>query len=241
MLVKNTIEYHDKDCVLEGYYVYDDAIKGKRPLVLVAHDWTGRNELSQGKAEQLAELGYIGFALDMYGKGKRGHSTEEKVALMQPLMENRELLQRRITAGLDCAKKIEFVDTHKIAAMGYCFGGLCVLDLARSGADIQGVVSFHGLLNPPPHKNQLIKAKLLVLHGHDDPMVTPDNVLAFENEMTKDKVDWQINVYSNTKHAFANPMANDPVLGTIYNPVADKRSWIAAKNFFEEVFKNECM
>ncbi len=237
MLVKKVIEYHDQDCVLEGCYVYDDKNKDKRPLVLVAHDWSGRNEFSEGKAEKLAELGYIGFALDMYGKGKRGHTTEEKVALMQPLMEDRQLLQRRITAALHCAQQLELVDTQKIAAMGYCFGGLCALDLARSGADINGVVSFHGLLNPPPHKNQMIKAKILVLHGHDDPMVTPDNVLAFENEMTEATVDWQVNVYSHTKHAFANPMANDPVLGTIYNPVADKRSWIAAKNFFIEVFK----
>lgn len=235
MLIKKTIEYRDKDTLLEGYYVYDDSIKTKRPLVLVAHDWTGRNEFAMQKAEKLAELGYVGFALDMFGKGILGKTKEEKVALITPLMSDRGVLQRRMNAALQTAIKLEQVDASRTSAIGFCFGGLCALDLARSGADIKGVVSFHGLLNAPENIKDAIKAKILVLHGHDDPMVPPSQVLDFETEMTTAKVDWQVHVYGNTMHAFANPQANDPAFGTVYNKCADKRSWIAMMNFLAEV------
>lgn len=236
MLVKKFIEYFDNDTLLEGCYVYDDAINSKRPLVMIAHDWSGRNEFAENKAEKLAELGYVGFALDMYGKGKIGKTNEEKSVLMKPLMDDRHLLQQRMNAALSCAKQLEQVDVNHTAAIGYCFGGLCALDLARSGADINGVVSFHGLLTSPSFQNEKINAKVLVLHGHEDPMVPPDQVLAFEKEMTEAKVDWQVHVYGNTKHAFANPVANDQNLGLVYNKLAEKRSWIAMRNFFEEMF-----
>jgi dienelactone hydrolase len=237
MLVKNTLEYQDKDATLEAYYVFDDTIKTKRPLILVAHDWTGRNEFAMQKAEKLAELGYVGFALDMFGKGKLGKDNEEKMALISPLMSDRALLQRRMLAALQTASQLEQVDASKVAAIGFCFGGLCVLDLARSGADVKGVVSFHGLLNAPENKKDAaIKAKVLALHGHDDPMVPPSVVADFETEMTEAKVDWQLHVYGNTLHAFSNPQANDPALGTVYNKCADKRSWLAMKNFLDEMF-----
>lgn len=237
MLKKNQIEYRDQDVVLKGYYVFDDATNSKRPLVLVSHDWSGRNEFAEKKAEKLAELGYVGFAIDMYGNGKMGKTNEEKMALIQPLMADRMLLQRRILAGFNAAKQLEQVDVKRTAAIGFCFGGLCVLDLARSGADVSGIVSFHGLLNAPEnHKNSAIKAKILALHGHDDPMVSPEQVLAFEKEMTDAQVDWQLHVYGKTMHAFTNPLANDPGFGTVYSSCADKRSWIAMKNFFAEIF-----
>lgn len=231
------VDYQDGNVALEGYLAYDDKVQGKRPAVLIAHDWTGRNEFACKKAEKLAELGYVGFALDMYGKGILGNSNDEKARLIQPFMEDRTLLQRRIIAGLDTLKKLEMVDVSRVAAMGFCFGGLCVLDLARSGTDIRGVVSFHGLLGAPTGVSKAtIKAKVLALHGHDDPMAPPEQVLAFEQEMTAAKVDWQLHVYGNTMHAFTNPVAHDPGFGTVYQENADKRSWIAMKNFFTEIF-----
>ncbi|TAK78238.1 MAG: dienelactone hydrolase family protein [Gammaproteobacteria bacterium] len=238
MLQTQKIEYHDGDVTLEGFYAYDATIKGKRPAVLVAHDWSGKNEFACHKAEKLAELGYVGFALDMYGKGKTGNTKEEKIALMQPLMSDRAKLQKRIIAALDAVKKLESVDAEHIGAIGFCFGGLCVLDLARSGANVKGVVSFHGLLHAPEGiASHPIKASILALHGYDDPMVTAEHVMAFGNEMTQAKVDWQLDMYGNAMHAFTNPQANDPGFGTVYNKKADERSWIAMRAFFKEVLK----
>lgn len=237
MLKTKKIEYHDGDVLLEGYYAYDDKIAGKRPAILVAHDWSGKNSFSCTKAEKLAELGYAGFALDMYGKGKTGETKEEKIALMSPFMQDRLLLQKRILAAYDAVKKLDTVATSAIGAMGFCFGGLCVLDLARSGADVKGIVSFHGLLNPPEQlsKHPII-SKILALHGFDDPMVTPDQVMHFGKEMTHANVDWQLDIYGNAMHAFTNPQANDAAFGTVYNKNADQRSWIAMKEFFKEIF-----
>jgi dienelactone hydrolase len=237
MIKTKKIEYRDGNIVLEGFYAYDDSLVGKRPAVLVAHDWSGRNEFADQKAMYLAELGYVGFALDMYGAGKIGTTTNEKMALMKPLIENRVELAHRILSAFEFVKTLDNVDTNKIGAMGFCFGGLCVLDLARSGADTRGVVSFHGLLGAPEfNKNTQIKAKVLALHGHDDPMVPTEQVLAFETEMTTAKADWQVHVYGNTKHAFSNPLAHDEEMGTVYNSLAEKRAMIAMQNFFVEVF-----
>jgi len=237
MLKKQKIEYQDGRVTFEGYYVYDDAIKTKQPGILVAHDWSGRNEFADHKAEQLASLGYVGFALDMFGKGVKGETKEEKSALIQPLLQDRFTLQKRILAAFFALKKLDQVDSTKIGAIGFCFGGLCVLDLARSGADLKAVVSFHGLLNAPdnipePH----IIAKILALHGYNDPMVTPDQVMAFGNEMTHAKADWQLQIYGNTMHAFTNPKANDPGFGTVYSKQADSRSWVAMQTFLKEIF-----
>lgn len=231
------VEYADNGVTLEGYLAYDDSSQGKRPVVLISHAWAGRGEFECKKAEVLAELGYAGFALDMYGQGKRGTNNEENTALMMPFMEDRALLRRRITAGLNKASELEVVNTAKISAMGFCFGGLCVLDLARSGADVKGVISFHGLFNAPENlPNAPIKAKVLALHGQDDPMVPPEQVAALQKELTEAGVDWQIHAYGHTMHAFTNPEANDPGFGTVYNADADKRSWATMKNFLEEIF-----
>jgi len=238
MIQSQKVEYNDGNNVLEGYYAYDDTIVEKMPLVLVAHDWSGLNEFACAKADKLAELGYVGFALDMYGKGKHGNTKEEKSALMAPLIQDRNKLQNRILSAFDAAKKIDQVSTSHIGAIGFCFGGLCVLDLARSGADVKGVVSFHGLLHAPENKaKHVIQSKVLVLHGFDDPMVTMEHVIAFGQEMTHANVDWQLNMYGNAMHAFTNPQANDPGFGTVYNKKADVRSWIAMKKFFKEVFE----
>ena len=189
------------------------------------------------KAIKLAELGYVGFAVDMYGKGVLGTSPEQNSLLMQPFMEDRLLLQKRMQAALYAVRLLPWVDDHNIAAIGFCFGGLCVLDLARSGSDVKGVVSFHGLLGAPTQtQGKLIKAKVLALHGHDDPLATPDQVIAFEQEMTLAGVDWQLQCYGHTAHAFTNPLANDPDNGMVYRAHADSRSWLAMKNFLSEIF-----
>lgn len=237
MLQSKKIEYQDSQTILEGYCAFDSTVSGKRPVILIAHDWSGCNEFVCNKADKLAELGYIGFAIDMYGKGIKGETKEEKMALIKPFMEDRKLLAKRMYSALTTAKQLEHADTSHIAAIGFCFGGLCVLDLARSGADLRGVVSFHGLLFPPPqHKNEKIQAKILALHGQDDPMVPAEQVAAFQAEMTAAHVDWQMHIYGGTMHAFTNPQANDPGFGTVYKAIADQRSWMAMKDFFAEIF-----
>lgn len=236
-IVSNTIGYLDGDVLLEAYFAFDDAITERRPAVLISHAWGGRDDFVAEKANKLAELGYVGFALDMYGKGVRGNSPEQNSKLMQPFMADRGLLQKRIKAALYAVRLLPWVDDSKIAAMGFCFGGLCVLDLARTGADLKGVVSFHGLLGAPDNlETNAIQAKVLALHGHDDPMGPVEQVLAFEQEMTNAGADWQLHTYGHTMHAFTNPKANDPAFGTVYQANADKRSWLAMKNFLAEVF-----
>jgi dienelactone hydrolase len=232
------ITYDDGDTLLEGYLAYDELKSTKQPAVLVAHDWSGRNAFACEKAEMLAKHGYIGFALDMFGKDVSGNTTEEKKELITPFMQDRALLIRRITAAFNVVKGLNRVNESQIAGIGFCFGGLCILDLARSGADVKGVVSFHGLFSPPPDalKAPKITAKVLALHGNDDPMVPPPQVVAFEEEMTKAGADWQVHVYGNTQHAFTNPQANDTTLGTIYNSLAAKRAWKSMENFFQELF-----
>lgn len=236
-IISNTVGYMDGDVLLEAFFAFDDALIGRRPAVLINHTWVGRDEFVAEKAIKLAELGYVGFAVDMYGKGVLGASPEQNSALMQPFMDDRLLLQKRIQAALYAVKLLPWVDDHNVAAIGFCFGGLCVLDLARSGSDLKGVVSFHGLLGAPTHPvAKPIKAKVLALHGHDDPLATPDQVLAFEQEMTLAGVDWQLQCYGHTAHAFTNPLANDPDHGMVYRARADSRSWLAMKTFLAEIF-----
>jgi dienelactone hydrolase len=236
-IITNITHYLDGDVVLEAFFAFDDSIVGRRPAVLISHAWGGRDEFVAEKAKRLAQLGYLGFALDMYGNGKLGGSAEENNQLMQPFLADRAMLQQRIKAALATVKLMPWVDDSKIAAMGFCFGGLCVLDLARTGVDIKGVVSFHGLLGAPDNlKDVAIMAKILALHGHDDPMVPIEQVVAFEQEMTAAGADWQLHAYGNTMHAFTNPVAYNPDFGTIYQVDADRRSWVAMQNFLAEIF-----
>lgn len=236
MLKTKIVDYQENTTTLEGYYAYDEKTVGKRPAVIVAHDWTGKNDFARNKAEKLAELGYVGFALDMYGNGITGKTKEEKSALIKPLMEDRKLLQKRVTAALDAVRNLAEVDPSRIAIIGFCFGGLCALDLARSGADIKGAVSFHGLFYAPDFASKPIKAKILALHGHDDPMATPAQALEFMKEMTEAKANWELDMYGNTMHGFTNPEANDPAFGTVYSKEADTRAWARMVAFFGEIF-----
>lgn len=236
-IIENTLNYLDGETVLEAFFAFDDAIQGQRPAVLVSHAWAGRSEFTAEKARKLAELGYVGFALDMYGKGKLGKTDEESGALMRPFIENRTLLQQRIVAAFQTARLLPWVDDTNIAAIGFCFGGLCVLDLARTGANIKGVVSFHGLLHAPEVlENSKISAKILALHGHDDPLVPPSQVADFEKEMTNAGADWQLHVYGNTVHAFTNPLASDFAAGYKFDANANSRSWQTMTCFLKEIF-----
>ena len=230
------VEYDCDGILLEGYLAWDDTA-GTVPAVAVAHTWAGRGEFEEAKARALAEDGYVGFAVDMYGKGILGTSVEENTALMTPLMEDRAVLQQRISRGIEVLREQPEVDASRVAAMGFCFGGLCVLDLARAGSDVLGVVSFHGLFNAPEGKASMpISAKVLCLHGYDDPMAQPDSLLALASELTAAWADWQVHAYGNTLHAFTNPNAADPEMGTVYNADADRRSWQALRNFLDELF-----
>ena len=210
--------------------------KESAPLVLVVHTWAGRDDFVEKKAIELAEEGYVAMAVDMYGGAKVGTSTEENQSLMTPLIEDRDKLKAIINSAVEAGKKIDGVDSSKVAAIGYCFGGLVVLDLARSGTDISGVVSFHGLLMSSDISTDGIQAKVLVLHGERDPMVPLSMVDDFQKEMTEAEADWQLHSYGNAYHAFTNKEANDPNLGTQYNENADKRSWQSMMNFFTEIF-----
>ncbi len=236
-IISNTISYMDGDVVLEAFFAFDDSVTERRPAVLISHMWDGRGEFVAEKAKKLAELGYVGFALDMYGKGILGETPEQNMALMRPFMTNRAVLQQRIKAALAATKLLPWVDDKKIAAIGFCFGGLCVLDLARTGVDIKGVVSFHGLLDAANDtQHPPITAKVLVLHGHDDPMVSPQQLSNFQDEMTQAGADWQVHSYGHTMHAFTNPNADNPDFGTVYQADATRRSWLSMQNFLAEIF-----
>ncbi|MEM9495031.1 MAG: dienelactone hydrolase family protein [Pseudomonadota bacterium] len=235
-IITRNIEYTHDGVTLEGVLAYDDAQTGPRPGVLVSHAWAGRSDFEVGRAKALAEMGYVGFALDLYGKGVLGTSAEENEKLMTPLVENQPLLTGRLNAAVDAIRAAPEVDEKAVAAIGYCFGGLCVLTLARTGADLKGVVSLHGLLGAGDGKGAPITAKVLVLHGWDDPMVPPDAVITFTEEMTAAKADWQLHAYGGTMHSFTNPAANDPGFGTVYSPSADQRSWATTGNFLAELF-----
>jgi dienelactone hydrolase len=234
-----TVEYKQGDVILEGCLAYDDASREKRPGVLVIHEWWGINDYVKGRVQQLAQMGYVAFAADMYGKGVRAANPADAGRLAGTYLKDRKLLRARVSAGLDLLKKHQFTDVQRISAIGYCFGGTTVLELARSGADIAGVVSFHGGLDTPdPNDAKNIKAKVLVLHGADDPYVPASQVLAFVDEMRKAGVDWQLVMYGGAVHSFTNPESgNDPSKGAAYNEKADRRSWQAMKDFFGEIFR----
>jgi dienelactone hydrolase len=232
------VEYKDGDTVLEGYLAYDDTLKGKLPAVLIVHEWTGLDLYIKTRAEQLASLGYVAFAVDIYGKGVRPVNADEAAKQAAIYRNDRQLMRHRALAGLEQVKKYPFVDPGKIAAIGYCFGGGVVLEMARSGADLKGVVSFHGNLDTPnPADNNNIKAKVLVCHGADDPHVPQEQVTDFWSQMRNTKVDWQLIIYSGAVHGFTNPNNGSvPSKGIAYDKLADIRSWLAMKEFFKEIF-----
>lgn len=239
-MITTTLDYSDGDTVLEGYVAYEES-ETQKPLVLIAHDWAGRREFACSAADHIAKAGYVGFALDMYGKGIVGQDgdTAGNAALMGPYAADRALLRRRIRAALVAGRNIPQVKATHVAAMGYCFGGMCVLELARSGADVLGVISIHGIFAPGDVPNEGIRARVLCLHGHDDPMAPPEQVLAFQQEMSEAGVDWQVHAYGGVQHAFTNPAANDPQHGTMFNAAAKRRAYQSLRDFLTELFEDE--
>ena len=232
------VEYKDGSAVMEGYLAYDDAAQGKRPGILIVPDWMGVGDFPKRRAENLAALGYVALAADIYGKGIRPANFKEAGEQAVIYKNDRALARQRAQAALKILENNSFADKSRIAAMGYCFGGMVALELARSGADLKGLVSFHGNLDTPnPEDGKNIKGKVLVLHGAEDPFVTPQDVENFKNEMRATNTDWQMVVYGGAVHAFTNPEAgNDNSKGAAYNGSADKRSWQAMKDFFNEIF-----
>ena len=238
-LVEKAVTYQQGGTTLEGFHVYDDAVAGRRPAVLVIHQWTGLTDYEKGRSRMLAELGYNVLAADIYGQGIRPQPPDAGKEAGK-YKGDRTLFRARLTAALDLLKADERTDAKKVAAIGYCFGGTGVLELARSGADLAGVVSFHGSLDAADGMTALpgkISAKVLVLHSAADPYVPPAQVAAFQKEMDEAKADWQLVFYSGAVHAFTQKEAgNDPSKGAAYDAVADRRSWVAMKSFFAELF-----
>jgi dienelactone hydrolase len=238
-IITRDVPYTHGSTELQGYMAWDDQISGKRPGVLVVHEWTGLNDYTKSRCRQLAELGYVAFAVDMYGKGIRPQTAEEASKQATIYRSDRPLQRQRVLAGLEVLLRNEMCDRNRVAAIGYCFGGGTVLELARAGASIAGVVSFHGNLDTPdPSVAKNIKCKVLVCHGADDPHVTWDQVGAFIDEMRAASVDYQFIAYGGAVHSFTNPNSgDDPSQGVAYNAMADQRSWKHMQVFFEELFK----
>jgi dienelactone hydrolase len=231
------VEYTQGDTLFEGVLALDSRRAGKRPAVLVFHGWEGRSEAQLDFAKKLTEWGYAGFACDLYGKGLRGTTREECQALMTPLVADRASLRGRILKTVETVRGLPEVDATRIAAIGFCFGGLCVLDLARTGADVRGVASFHGLLGAPKDIPETdVQAKVIVFHGWDDPMVPPEDVVTLGRELTRCKADWQVHAYGGAMHAFMAPFANDPAFGIQYNEKAARRAWTSLAPFLAECF-----
>jgi dienelactone hydrolase len=234
-IVERLVEYQHGEVLLEGYLVWDDSQTAPAPAIAVAHAWGGRSDFECARARKLAQQGYTAMAIDVYGKGVFGNNPEENAALMEPLLRDRLLLQERLKSAISCLADQPESDPTRVAAIGYCFGGLCVLDLARIGSNLAGVVSLHGLFIPPKNQGGAISAKVLCLHGYDDPMATPDTMVQLADEMTRAGADWQIHAYGGTVHAFTNPAAASPADGVAYSEAADRRSWRALSDFLEEV------
>ncbi len=232
------IEYKDGETLLEAYMAWDSSKSEPQPGILIGHAWAGRDEFACAQAEAMAKLGYVGFALDMYGKDTLGTSVEENSKLMNPFVEDRSKLQQRMEKALSVFKEQAEVNNDKIGAIGFCFGGMCVLDLARTGADLKGTVSFHGLLGKPENITEAkIKSKVLVLHGYQDTMAKPEDLHAIQKELEESNIDWQTHCYGRAYHAFTNPEANNQELGTIYNEKAAHRAFVTMTHFFNETFE----
>jgi dienelactone hydrolase len=240
---EEVIPYKVGDMEMKGYLAYDPSFSSPRPGVLVAHAWRGLDDFAKEKARELAKLGYVAFAADVYGNGITVDTDDKALALMRPLFLNRKELRRRIGAAYDVLAKQPQVDRSKLGAIGFCFGGMTVIELLRDGRDLRGVVSFHGVLarelgdkkvELAPNAPQ-IKGALLILHGHDDPLMSRGDIEYVQKEFTDAKVDWQLHEYGHAVHAFTNPKVSDVKSGFAYNAKAARRAWQNMVNFFDEV------
>jgi dienelactone hydrolase len=233
-----TVNYNDGDQKLQGYLAWDDSIKGKRPGILVVHEWWGLNDYAKKRARMLAEEGYVAFAADMYGPDKITTHAKDAKGWMMQITKNIDAWQKRAQLGLEQLKASKLVDSSKLAAIGYCFGGATVMQLAYSGADIDGVVSFHGSMPvATPEQAASIKAHVLIAHGDADPFEPPERIAAFKKALSGGNVDWEMDIYAHAKHGFTNPDAGSFGMDAIaYNKKADERSWAKMNAFFKEIF-----
>lgn len=241
-VVGKEVSYEANGKTMKGYIAYDDKVKGKRPGVLVVHEWWGHNDYSRKRANMLAELGYTALALDMYGDGKQASHPKEAGAMAGEVKKNMKEAEARFNAARELLMKHETTDSKKIAAIGYCFGGGVVLEMARRGVDLDAVVSFHGsLATSSPAKPGDIKARVLICHGADDPFIKPEHITAIKKEMKPLKSDFVFKDYPNAKHAFTNPAADENGkkfnIPLAYNAEADKKSWADMQKFLQDTFK----
>lgn len=238
-ILTQTIDYQEGTTILEGFLAYETKGPKKKAGVIVVHEWMGLGDYAKRRAMELAALGYVAFAADIYGKGVRAKSQEEAAKLAGHYKGDRALLRRRIEAALNKLGSMKMVDKQRIAALGYCFGGTTVLELARSGADVRGVISFHGGLSTTmPAESKKIRARVLALHGADDPYVPKEEVATFQEEMRSAGADWEFVSYGGAVHSFTVPDAGtDPTKGAAYHALADKRSWEAMRVFLKEVLR----
>ncbi|SOB86680.1 Dienelactone hydrolase [Sphingomonas guangdongensis] len=237
-ITRRTLVYDGPGGPFEGVVAWDDAVAGQRPGVMIVPNVLGQKEADNRTAERLAALGYVAFAVDLYGQGKRTtRESPDPAVYMNALNADRALLRDRLHAALAALHGLPEVHPDRTAAIGYCFGGKAVLDLARAGAAVCGVVSFHGIYDPPPYEVSRIGAKLLVCHGWDDPLSPPDSLVALGHELTRAGADWQVHAYGHTGHAFTDAsVAAGGRAGFGYQPDSDRRSWAAAVGFLAEVF-----
>ena len=231
------IPYKHGDVECEGYLAWDDEVQGKRPGVLVVHEWWGLDAYARKRADMLAKLGYVAFAVDMYGKGKLAEHPQEAGAMAAQVRMNVKDWQARALKGLDLLKSQEQCDPTRTAAIGYCFGGSTVLQLAYSGADVKGVVSFHGAPQTPDDSVKVIKARILVCNGASDTFIPEANLQKMREGLDKVGADWILVHYAGAQHSFTVPDADQRNLkGIKYNKAADERSWRHMQDLFHEIF-----
>ena len=241
MIKEENVVYKSDSATLTGFVAYDSASTAKRPIILIIHEWWGLNDYAKGRAKQLAAMGYLAFAVDMYGDGKMGTDPELAGKLATPFYTDPAMAQRRFDAALSTIKKFAQADTNKIAAIGYCFGGAMALNMARLGENLSGVVSFHGNLVGVPADKSKLKAKILVCHGADDQFVKPDEVAMFKKQMDSIGANYSIKTYPGATHSFTNPnatkMGEQFKLPIAFNAAADSASWKDMQEFFGRIFK----
>ena len=238
MIETEKIAYSDSADNFEGFLAYDASMAGKRPLVLVAHTIRGPSPFEEEVAMELAGLGYVAFAIDLYGKDRQARPPGEARGFMDALNENRSLLLARMQLALGVAKSQAMVHPEKVGVIGFCFGGKCALDLARSGESLRGIVSFHGLYDPPGiNGDTKMKCAVLILHGWDDPLAPPQALLALTEELTRNAAEWEVDAYGHTGHAFTNPLANMPEKGLSFHKASADKAWSRMKSFLYEQFE----